>query len=340
MVDYEKCFDRVSYNSIFCVFQYFNFGQRFIQQLRILYKNLQLCTLNNGFTSDLFEKQRGLNQRSPESPGVYLLCGEILAHLVQRNSNIKGISIHGLQNILLQFADDMGAFLKYDPLVIEAFCDTLKMTERQLGLKVSYEKTNIYRVRSLFKTNARYYTMYDLNWTDNPVDTLGVQFRCDGQLIPENYETIIEKVRTICHVWQNRSMNLMGKVAVINSLIGSLFVYKMMVLMDMATDQLKRVNKLIHEFLWRGKPRGRIAMKTLCLDKIHGGLRLVSMEAKQKTLKISSIFHSQNDSFLLKCCQDQLDNLIGQLIWRCNIKPKDVNKLFDMKLYWPQVLHA
>ena len=47
-IDFEKCFDRVSFASIRKTFRYFNFGENFIRMLMLIYSKFQLCTVNNG----------------------------------------------------------------------------------------------------------------------------------------------------------------------------------------------------------------------------------------------------------------------------------------------------
>ena len=157
LIDFEKCFDKIAHQSIKAVFKYFNFGEQFIQMVMLLFTKIELCTVNNGFLSDIFVKGKGINQGCPGSPLIYSFCGEILNHLMYLNPNVNGIPIDALHNVLSQFADDTGAFLKYEQLCISSFSETLEHVEAQMGLKVSYEKTVLYRVGSLYKTNARLY---------------------------------------------------------------------------------------------------------------------------------------------------------------------------------------
>ena len=56
IVDFEKCFDWVHFQSIYKAFEYFNFGPKFIHLLSILYTDFQICTSNKGFISETFVK--------------------------------------------------------------------------------------------------------------------------------------------------------------------------------------------------------------------------------------------------------------------------------------------
>ena len=92
-----------------------------------------LCTQNSGFLSNLFNKGRGVNQGCPASPGIFTQTCAIIEHLIAENKNIRGISFNGIENLLSQFADDTGAFLRFEELCIEGFCNILQTIEDQLG---------------------------------------------------------------------------------------------------------------------------------------------------------------------------------------------------------------
>ena len=106
LIDFEKCFDRIEHQSIKAVFEYFNFGANFIDMIMLLFKNIQVCTQNNGFTSKLLNKGRGINQGCPASPLIYSYCGEIMNHLMMEDPNVTGVPIDVLENVLSQFTDD------------------------------------------------------------------------------------------------------------------------------------------------------------------------------------------------------------------------------------------
>ena len=338
LVDFEKCFDRIEHKSIQGTFEYFGFGGKFISMLFLLYSNIELCTQNNGFISPFLWKKRGVNQGCPASPLVYTFCGECLAHLIQQNSSIKGISMYGLESLLSQFADDTGAFLSYDRDSLEAFGNALYTIERNLGLKVSYEKTTLYRVGSLRNTEAKVYTTKPFAWSNDPLVSLGLTINTDGSLPDCNAMEILQKVRSTCNTWYNRQLSLMGKILVINTLLGSLFVYKLMAMMSLTQEQIKEFEGVVHQFLWKGK-RARISMDTLKKDKKQGGLRLVDIGKKLKALRISWIFKLDENSTLSKNAYSQLSPKLGNLIWRCNLNGKDVRKLFEHSV-WRDILEA
>ena len=339
IVDYSKCFDRIAYPSVRGMLRYLNYGDNFIRMIFLLFTQFQACTINNGNISNFFVKEKGVNQGCPASPGLYIQTSTLLSHLITGDSNVKGIALNNLQRILYQFADNTSAFLSYDPLTLEGFCNALNQIEQQLGLVVSYDKTTLYRVGSLQNSNAKIYTSKPLKWSNGPIETLGVKFNADGTAHSSALEKIHVKLDAIITRWSKKRIPLVGKVLVINTLIASLFVYNMSVMTNLTNSDITKIEKKIHAFLWDGKSRGRIAMRTLHGKIEDGGLRLANLFAKQEALEIHMVF----------CCHDTLlDYLyheigvrtLGCTLWKCNLSPEDCEKMFGSGTYWTQTLKA
>ena len=170
--------------------------------LKLLYTNFELCTASNGFTSKYLPKNRGTNQGCPASPLVYSYCCEIMAHLMFQDPNICGINVDGIRQLLSQFANDTAAFLKYEKLVLDSFINVLNCVEKLLGLKVSYDKTTIYSVGSLYKTNAKLLTQHNFKWSDGPVELLGIAIPCDNSVSNEGFSKIMNKIEQVCSNWE------------------------------------------------------------------------------------------------------------------------------------------
>ena len=337
-VDFEKCFDRIEYQSIKGALKYLGFGDTFISMVFLLFNKLEMCTTNNGYVSDFFYKTRGVNQGCPASPLIFSFCGELMSRLIMENAHIKGISVHNIENILSQFADDTAAFLEYNEIVINEFSNVLAKVERQMGLKVSYEKTTVYRVGSICDSNAQYYTQKNLKWSNDDIELLGMSIPCNGEEGEVNWDYVVNKVRKTCNNWWNRNATLMGKILIVNALMGSLFVYKMTTMCDLSKDRIVFIEKILREFIWGGK-KPKISFEMLKKDKCDGGLRLVDLSAKQKAIKVSWIFKDL-DPFLSMCLYEALDQKLGELIWRCNLDPKDATKVFSEKNFWVDILKA
>ena len=70
--------------------------------------------LNNGFSTGLFENQRGVRQGDPLSPYLFIIVLEVLAISIRKNKDIQGIVVDGFEIKLELFADDLTVFLRND----------------------------------------------------------------------------------------------------------------------------------------------------------------------------------------------------------------------------------
>ena len=137
----------------------------------------------------------------------------------------------------------------------------------------------------------------------------------------------MEKAKQTLNSWTNRGLSLIGKVQVVNTLIASLFVYKMITLPSMTKNMVKNIENIIREFLWnKGKPK--FSLKILQNSKAEGGLNLVNLKAKDKSLKATwpSILHKEEEYSKL-VYEIMRTTKIQENIWRCNLNTKDIDNM-------------
>ena len=73
------------------------------------------------------------------------------------------------------------------------------------------------------------------------------------EVVNKNYEVCVQKVKSVLNAWYNRGLSLLGKIQVVNTLVASLFVYKMMVLPEIPQVWVKAVENVIRDFIWNGE---------------------------------------------------------------------------------------
>ena len=131
-IDFEKAFDTLNFNFLIRTLHNFNFGPSFIHWIRVLYKNVSSCVMNNGFTTAPFSLSRGVRQGDPLSPYLFIMALETLAIQIRSDSKIQGFKIGDEIVKLSLFADDMTCFLR----------DSNEYAALS-GLQVNHEKTEI-----------------------------------------------------------------------------------------------------------------------------------------------------------------------------------------------------
>ena len=140
------------------------------------------------------------------------------------------------------------------------------------GFTVSYDKTTLYRIGSLRHSDAQMYDLEQFKWSNKDITVLGVTIAHED-LMSKNYDSICQKTEKVLKAWYNRGLSLHGKVQVVNTLVASLFVYKMMVLPSIPRSIVKTIDNHIREFLWNGK-KAKIAYRILQNPKSQGRAQL------------------------------------------------------------------
>ena len=161
----------------------------------------------------------------------------------------------------------------------------------------------------------------------------------DDQMIDENILPVLEKIKIILDTWKIRGLSLIGKILVCNSLVSSLLIYKMSVLPLLPQSIYKNFERLLLDFIWDGK-RAKIPMEILQGEKLQGGLGLFDIRKKDLALKINWIVRIQKSKAFQDLAYEELENKIGDLIWKSQLREQDVKLYFKNRNFWTDVLKA
>ena len=338
-LDFVKCFDKCSFTILHGSLDYFEFGDIIKEWTKILYKDFTVKIQNNGFFSESIPIKKGVHQGGCCSSVYFLVIAEILAISLRANQDITGISIAQLRNLLNQFADDMDIFSLAEEKSIKTILEELDKFRLQSGFTLSYEKTTLYRIGSLRHSDAQMYGIDQVTWSNNDINVLGVVISHDN-IVEKNYAPIISKTKKIIEAWNHRNLSLIGKIQVVNTLIASLCVYKMMVLPTIPSNIIKNMDNLIRQYLWNGK-KAKIAYSILQNPKAEGGLGLVNLKNKDIALKATwPKILSEEDEYAKLVYYQMKVTTIGQDIWRCSIHPEDVTTIGINNTFWEDVLKS
>ena len=215
--------------------------------------------------------------------------------------------------------------------------NVLSDIEASTGLKVSYEKTTMYRIGSLSNTNAHLFTLHKVHWANDFVNTLGVDISSNPNVWDHNIKTVIAKLKVVSKMWYHRCMTLMGKVEIVNALMGSLFVYKLQVLQLLNRKMVKEIEDTIHDFIWNGK-REKIPLSTLQARKEDGGLGLINIELKHHSLTCAWVLDCKNNAQIANLATAMLnvDNI--NEVWMYNLNGNDCKTVFPGNSFWHEVV--
>ena len=279
-LDFRKAFDSLEWSFMFQTLKKFNFGEKFIQWIQILYFEPSLVIKNNGWLTNSIQMKRGVRQGCPISALLFILCVEIMSLGIKQNNNIKGITLNNKEVKLSQYADDSTLILNNKESIAIAI-DEVNRFSKVSGLELNKSKCEglwlgTYRDNYQNKFN-------NIVFPNEPIKILGVYIGNDQiSCLEKNWMPKIKKIETLAESWKKRKLTLFGKVQIINTLLVSKFVYNFSVL-NVPENIIKQINKIIFGFLWN--KRDRIKRKTIIAKLEKGGLNLVDIEAKINALK-------------------------------------------------------
>ena len=322
VIDFEKAFDYVEYKALLSILRWFGTGDTFCSWVSLLFTDINLATLNNGLTSRYFSPSRALFQGNPIASFLFVIVIELLATQLRQNKNIKGIKVLNEEILMCLFADDLALLLEFTNKCWENVVKELESFQKNTGILINYEKTEVYHMGSIKDTNARFYSGRKLNWTNDPIKILEVTITHGRDaLIEANIVPIIEKSRAILNRWQRRDLSLAGKIQVINSLVGSLFVYKLAILPTLSESHYKTIEQILNNFIWNNK-RPKIQLKILMGLKEDGRAGLTNIRLRHQSLKIQWLWKAMSCSQMRALLLVAFNHPLQDEIWCVKLFPQ------------------
>ena len=226
----------------------------------------------------------------------------------------------------------MDLYLPFDKTVTNAVTKVLCIIEKNTGLKVSYEKTNLFRIGSIADTDAKCYTTKMIKWSNEYINMLGIDLYNKTSDLCNNLCSILLKLQMVSAIWYYRTLTVIGKITVVNTLLASLYNYRMQVLTCTNDMLYEEFYNEVQEFIWKGA-RPKISLSILCKAKHNGGLGLVDLKARHQALLFKWIKIIHKDQKIGSLANFFLGNVnISSDLWTCNVKTTNDTALQISKL--------
>ena len=285
-LDQEKAFDRVDRDFLLNALDSFGFGAEFQQWILTLYSGAFTKILVNGWLTTPVSLERGVRQGDPLSPLLYVITAEVLVSNIRANTNIRGFLLPGANGTefkVNQYADDTTIFIK--DISLRHLFQEVNKYEQGTGAKLNMEKT---KAMWLGAWRNRIDTPFNVNWV-HKLKLLGIWF---GDIATEldNWKPKLEKLDKCLNLWKLRSLSLVGKSLIINTLGASKFWHLAKVLRT-PKWVISEYNKLVWPFLWGSKIE-TVSQKNCCNSVKNGGLNVVDFSLKGLALHAASIVSS------------------------------------------------
>ena len=298
-LDQEKAFDRVDRSFLLDVLRSYGFGHDFCHWISTFYNGASMKIILNDWLTDRIPLERGVRQGDPLSPLLYVLCVEVLADLIRRSPEISGFHLPGAkgqQARVRLYADDTTCVIK-DVRSLTKLFECVHVYELGSGAKLNRSKTEAMWLGAWMSHADE---PLGLTWV-RKMKVLGVVFGTVS-FEEDNWEPKIKKLEKSLNLWRSRSLSLLGKALIINTLGLSKLVYlaKVLILPDWV---LTRVNALIWPFIW-GCKMETVSRNTCYLKILDGGINLINFKLKAQALCLAgmvSIINSPCDSSFFFC---------------------------------------
>ena len=222
-LDFEKAFDTLDWNFMLKCLQKFNFGEKFLNWIKILYKQPNLIIKNNGHFSRDVSMCSGIRQGCPVSALLFLLAVEIMSIDIKNNKDIKGIFCNNTEHKISQYADDSNLIIA-DIESIRHSINCVNKFSNVAGPKLNLAKTEGILLGTL--KNAEIDSINNICFVNKPIKCLGIFV---GHNLVEceelNWNNKIDCFEKTLSVWSQRKLTMFGKVVVINNLAISKLIY-------------------------------------------------------------------------------------------------------------------
>jgi len=278
--DVSKAYDRVEWDFLETTMRLFGFCDKWIGWIMAAVKSVHYSVLINGSPHGYISPTRGIRQGDPLSPYLFILCGDILSHLIKTKAlsgDIRGVRIgNGATAIThLQFADDSLFFCQANVKNCQALKDVFDVYEYYSGQKINVQKSLItFGSRVYGSTQLRLKTLLNIPNQGGGGKYLGLpeQF---GRKKKEMFSYIIERVKKRTASWSAKFLSPAGKEIMLKSVALAMPVYAMSCF-KLPQSIVSEIESLLVNFWWEKSTNQRgipwIAWKRLQLSKKEGGL--------------------------------------------------------------------
>jgi hypothetical protein len=258
-----------------------------IEWIQTLYNDISSSTLTNGFISKPFKVTRSIRQGCGLSPSLFALCIETLANRIRQSVIIRGITLIGTEEInkILLHADDTTLLVR-DGASAKEILNIFEIYSNASGSLLNVNKSQTCIIAG--KPNLEHWPK-DLKFS-NTLKIYGVPFGKDCREILQ--AEIINKVRKTILNFKYPGYSLLSKAIICNLRIVSKLTYFWHTTC-VGNNEIEVLKKEIFSFIW--KKTEWLKRETLYLTRKEGGLDLVDLDIRYKTLKLKHIHEVINN---------------------------------------------
>ena len=289
--DITKAYDRLERRFLEKTMMYMGFDAKWISWIMNCISTVSYSVIINGTPEGCITPQRGIRQGDPLSPYLFILCAEVLSHMMNKameNRTLMGIKIAvraPLVNHLL-FADDSLFFSLANITAAKKLKKFFAEYEDISGQAINLAESSITfgsKVRAVVKTQMRHVLGIHNEGGIGKYIGLPEQF---GAKKSEMFEFILERVRAVTQGWKQRHLSLGDKETLLKAVAQAMPIYSMSVF-KLPKEVCDAINSILAQFWWSNGDRKGLhwyAWKRVCIPKREGGLGFKDLELFNQAL--------------------------------------------------------
>nr|KYP33913.1 Putative ribonuclease H protein At1g65750 family [Cajanus cajan] len=186
----------------------------------------------NGEALKQFTPSRGIRQRDPLSPYIFVLCMERLFHLIEIAEKQKlwkpiKLAKKGLPLTYLAFVEDLIFFSEASVEQVEIIKTCLDLFCTSSGMKVCQEKTKVCFSKNVgWNVKTEISSLLGYQRTDDLGEYLGVQLH-HKRVSKRSLQSVMDHINKRLSKWKANTLSFAGRLTLSKSVLATLPTYTM-----------------------------------------------------------------------------------------------------------------
>ncbi|CAH9089943.1 unnamed protein product [Cuscuta europaea] len=315
-VDLRKAYDTISWDFLYNMLLHIGFPCKFIHWIMECVTTPSYSISINRVLHGHFIGKRGLRQGDPMSPLLFALCLEYLSRLLNVKTCEAPFKFHpkcgSLKISHIAYADDLMLFSRGDYPSIKILIDSLEEFGNISGLRVNYDKSNIFLGGMAIYELDNILSLVDFKAGSFPVKYLGVPL-APLKISVTHFAPLLESISTYISAWNLKTLSYAGRVELIKAVIQGVHSFWLQ-MFPIPKVILDRITAMCRIFLW-GCKYSRVSWADVCLPKHEGGLGIHDTKIWNSALLAKSFWdiHLKKDTLWVKWVHSVYLN--GRSVW-------------------------
>ncbi|KAG0782877.1 hypothetical protein G6F21_010864 [Rhizopus arrhizus] len=301
LLDQEKAYDRINLHYLEQVMLTWGFPASIVNSIITMLANNRIKINVNGFISADVFKRRGLKQGDPISPILYNLALEPFLRSVLQDSTYSGYTMDLQPHLvtggstdtsvnvkILCYADDTLVFIK-NLQDLSRLKHHIEVYSRSSNARINYNKVETISLSGRDHSSYWGRDLTDMNiprihlpTNPDPIVYLGFPLIQSSLQRRTFMSQFTNKIKQIALLHSTRSLSILGRATIVNSLILSMCWYLFRVTPITKAD-ISKIRSVVSKFMNQGI-FPRIKWTILTLPKHLGGLNLIDPHIQQAAL--------------------------------------------------------